>query len=44
MQQGGNHDAQTRQTTEAARSQYWMMTVMVSFTCFGLWLLSAVGT
>jgi len=29
---------------EAARSQYWMMTVMVSFTCFGLWLLSAVGT
>ena len=29
---------------EAVRSQYWMLTVMVAFTCFGLWLLSAVGT
>jgi len=28
----------------AVRSQYWMMTVMVAFTSFGLWLLSAVGT
>ena len=25
----------------AARSQYWMLTVMVAFTCLGLWLLSA---
>jgi hypothetical protein len=29
---------------EAVRSQYWMLTVMVAFTSFGLWLLSAVGT
>jgi len=29
---------------EAVRSQYWMLAVMVSFTSFGLWLLSAVGT
>ena len=28
----------------ALRSQYWMLTVMVGFTSFGLWLLSAVGT
>jgi hypothetical protein len=27
----------------AARSQYWMLTVMVGFTCLGLWLLSAVN-
>jgi hypothetical protein len=33
------HNAQ-----EAIRSQYWMLTVMVAFTSFGLWLLSAVGT
>ncbi|MBA2349332.1 MAG: fenitrothion hydrolase, partial [Solirubrobacterales bacterium] len=26
---------------DAARSQYWMLTVMVAFTCLGLWLLSA---
>jgi hypothetical protein len=26
---------------QAARSQYWMLAVMVSFTCFGLYLLSA---
>lgn len=26
---------------DATRSQYWMLTVMVGFTCFGLWLLSA---
>jgi hypothetical protein len=25
----------------ATRSQYWMLTVMVAFTCLGLWLLSA---
>jgi hypothetical protein len=31
-------------TQEAVRSQYWMLTVMVAFTSFGLWLLSAVGT
>jgi hypothetical protein len=24
----------------AARSQYWMLAVMVCFTCFGLYLLS----
>jgi hypothetical protein len=33
------HDPQ-----EAIRSQYWMLAVMVAFTSFGLWLLSAVGT
>ena len=33
-----------RNPTEAVRSQYWMLTVMVALTCFGLWLLSAVGT
>jgi hypothetical protein len=33
-----------RDTQEAVRSQYWMLTVMVAFTSFGLWLLSAVGT
>ena len=25
---------------DAARSQYWMLAVMVAFTCFGLYLLS----
>jgi len=25
---------------QASRSQYWMLAVMVSFTCFGLYLLS----
>jgi hypothetical protein len=29
---------------DAVRSQYWMLAVMVSFTCLGLWLLSAVNT
>jgi hypothetical protein len=29
---------------EAIRSQYWMLAVMVAFTSFGLWLLSAVST
>ncbi len=33
-----------RGTVEAVRSQYWMLAVMVSFTCLGLWLLSAVNT
>ena len=28
----------------ALRSQYWLLTVMVGFTCLGLWLLSAVST
>jgi hypothetical protein len=29
---------------DAAASQRWMLVVMVSFTCLGLWLLSAVNT
>jgi hypothetical protein len=29
--------------TEAVRSQYWMLTVMVCFTSLGLWLLSNTG-
>lgn len=29
---------------DAVRSQYWMLAVMVGYTCLGLWLLSAVGT
>ncbi len=28
---------------QAARSQYWMLAVMVGFTCLGLWLLSAAA-
>lgn len=28
----------------ALRSQYWMLAVMVGFTCLGLWLLSTVNT
>jgi hypothetical protein len=28
---------------QAARSQYWMLAVMVSFTCFGLYLLSVAN-
>jgi hypothetical protein len=32
-------------TPEAAvRSQYWMLTIMVGFTCLALWILSAVTT
>jgi hypothetical protein len=31
-------------TRVAIRSQYWLLTVMVGFTCLGLWLLSAVNT
>ena len=33
-----------RDQQDAVRSQYWMLAVMVAFTSFGLWLLSAVGT
>lgn len=33
-----------RDAQQAMRSQYWMLVVMVAFTSFGLWLLSAVGT
>jgi hypothetical protein len=33
-----------RSITEAVRSQYWMLVVMVGFTSLGLWLLSAVNT
>ncbi len=33
-----------RDSLRAVRSQYWMLAVMVAFTSFGLWLLSAVGT
>lgn len=29
---------------DAAASQRWMLAVMVTFTCLGLWLLSAVNT
>jgi hypothetical protein len=29
---------------QAARSQYWMLAVMVAFTCFGLYLLSVSNT
>ena len=30
--------------TRRCAAQYWMLAVMVAFTSFGLWLLSAVGT
>ncbi len=30
-----------RGARDAARSQYWMLTVMVAFTCLGLWILSS---
>mgnify|MGYP001489798634 CR=1 FL=1 len=33
-----------RSAVEAVRSQYWMLAVMVTFTCLGLWLLSAVNS
>jgi hypothetical protein len=29
-----------RDPRSAARSQYWMLAVMIGFTCFGLFLLS----
>ena len=30
-----------RDPRDATRSQYWMLTVMVAFTCLGLWILSS---
>jgi hypothetical protein len=30
-----------RDPRDAIRSQYWMLTVMVGFTCLGLWILSS---
>jgi hypothetical protein len=36
--------AMYRKVEDAARSQYWMLVVMVGFTSLGLWLLSAVNT
>ena len=33
-----------RSKLDAVRSQYWMLAVMVTFTCLGLWLLSDVNT
>ncbi len=30
-----------RNPRDATRSQYWMLTVMVAFTCLGLWILSS---
>ncbi len=33
----------TAPLTDAVRSQYWMLVVMVGFTSLGLWLLSAVN-
>lgn len=33
-----------RRPAEAVRSQYWMLLVMVGFTCLALWLISAVAT
>ena len=30
-----------RRARDATRSQYWMLTVMVAFTCLGLWILSS---
>jgi hypothetical protein len=40
------HDRATaywRDYRQAARSQYWMLAVMVAFTCFGLYLLSVAN-
>jgi hypothetical protein len=36
--------AMYRKVEDAARSQYWMLVVMVGFTSLGLWLLSAINT
>jgi hypothetical protein len=41
------HDRATaywRDYRQAARSQYWMLAVMVAFTCFGLYLLSVANS
>jgi len=35
--------AMYRSASAGARSQYWMLVVMVGFTSLGLWLLSAVN-
>lgn len=32
-----------KRAEQATRSQYWMLGVMVAFTCLGLWLLSAAA-
>lgn len=32
-----------RRPYDATRSQYWTLTVMVGFTCLGLWLLESAG-
>jgi hypothetical protein len=32
-----------RRPYDAGRSQYWMLSVMVGFTCLGLWVLSAAA-
>ena len=32
--------ASTRSCTDAVRSQYWMLGVMIAYTTFGLWLLA----
>ena len=32
-----------KRARQATRSQYWMLGVMVAFTCLGLWLLSAAA-
>ncbi len=32
-----------KRSHDAVRSQYWMLAVMVAFTCLGLWLLSAAS-
>jgi hypothetical protein len=32
-----------RRVNDATRSQYWMLGVMVAFTCLGLWLLSVAA-
>lgn len=32
-----------KRVEQATRSQYWMLGVMVAFTCLGLWLLSAAA-
>ncbi len=32
-----------RHPLDAARSQYWMLAIMVAFTSLGLWILSAAA-
>jgi hypothetical protein len=33
-----------RSIRDSVRAQYWMLLVMVGFTCLALWILSAVTT